>query len=430
MKYRKKAFFPVLLVIAMIFSFAGCTSAAAGGEPSAQPSPSATVSPEPQRKSYEGQLEALDKTEIIPDAMGKILQSPFAVGDAVQKGDLLYVLDDNGLTDSIATAKISVEKAELSLKTANNSLADLKVYAPCGGILEDFDLRAGERVNATTLGEIVNEDQIIATVPFNAQQAAQIKVGDRATLSSSLHMAELSGTVTLVYDQTEARQDGSVLRNVEIRADNPGGFVSGSSVGAQVETPDGAVSSALPGMAVCGEATPLVSRASGYAGTIYAKSGQRVDKDQLILEIENDNLTATAKRAALERESLLIKLRSLQQNLASCTIYSPMTGVVTEVKKSAPNSITSDSSGIMTVSDISKLVLKIEVSEDDLNRFGEGTSVTLKTDSAQYPELTAAVTEVSPTGRSDNGVLVYPVTITADNPDSLMPGTRATVVLP
>jgi multidrug efflux pump subunit AcrA (membrane-fusion protein) len=234
----------------------------------------------------------------------------------------------------------------------------------------------------------------------------------------------------MVYDQAVAREDGSVLRSVEIRAANPGGFVSGSSVGAQVVTSGGAVDSALSGTAVCGEATRLVSQASGYAKAIYAKNGQRVEKGQLILEIENDNLAATARRAALDKQSLMIKLNSLQEDLASCTIYSPMSGVVTEAKKSAPDSITSDSDSIMTISDISKLVLKLSVSEDDLKNFAEGTVLTLKTDDVRYPELAAAVTEVSQTGRSDNGALVYPVTVTADNPSSLMPGAQATVILP
>lgn len=429
MKY-KKTIILALLALTAAGVLAGCTSAAADGTSSPQPSVSAEASPALSQTVYEGQLEALEQAEIIPSATGKILRSPFAVGDRVSEGDLLYEIDDNGLSDSIATTRISVEKAEISLQTANDNLADLKVYAPADGILEDFDLQTGERVNASTLGEIVDDGQIIATVPFNASQAAQIAAGDAATLTSSLHMTELSGTVTVVYDQVVAREDGSVLRNVEIRAKNPGGFVSGSTVGAQVATAGGAVSSALSGTAVCGEEIPLVSHASGYAKAIYAKSGQRVNKGQLILEIENDNLAATAKRAALDKESLLVKLNSLQEDLASCTIYSPMSGVVTEVKKSAPDSITSDSDGIMTVADVSKLVLKLDVGGDDLKSFAEGAALTLKTDDAQYPELTATVTEVSRTGRSDNGVLVYPVTVTADNPDGLMPGTRAMVVLP
>lgn len=419
-----------LLAVLLAVSVAGCSSSAPAADTQTDESAASTdIIQTSQSKTYVGVLQAESQTQVIPSATGKVLQCPVSVGDRVEQGDLLYQVDDNGLSDNIATTQNSIAKANISLQLANENLADLKIYAPCDGILQDFTVQQGQRVSATQIGAVVDESVLVATVPFNAQQAAQIAVGDTATLVSSLHMTSLSGKVTMVYDATIARDDGSVLRNVEIEAVNPGGFVSGSSVSAQVQTTDGLLSCALSGTAVCGKSSPLVSHGSGYAKTVSVKNGKQVKAGELILELENDTLVATARRAVLDRDNLMIKLNSLQADYADCFLYAPAAGVVIEKTKDALDSITSESESILTIADISRLTLSLTVEEGDLSSFPLGSTLLITTDNAEYPQLSGIVTNVDTQGQSNNGVLFYPVTITVDNPDALLPGTQATITI-
>lgn len=416
----------VLLAILLAFSVAGCSASGQETDTKAATPAGSIVQTQPE-KTYVGLLQAQNETQIIPSATGKILQSPCAVGDPVSKGDLLYLIDDNGLADSIATTQNSVAKANITLQLANENVADLNIYAPCDGILEDFTVQQGERVSASQIGTVVDEKTIVATVPFNTQQVSQIQVGDTATLISSLHMTSLTGTVTMIYDATVAREDGSILRNIEIEAENPGGFVSGSTVGAEIQTAGGVIASALSGTAICGKSSPLVSHGSGYAKTVYAKSGKQVQAGELILVLENDTLVATARRAALDRDNLLIKLNTLQADYADCSIYAPISGVVIEKTKDAPDSITSQSDSIMTIADISQLSLSLAVEEADLSFFSPGAVISMATDDTAYPQITGVVANVNTQGQSNNGILLYPVTITVSNPGQLMPGTQVTI---
>lgn len=95
------------------------------------------------------------------------------MGDTVSAGTLLYQIDDNGLSDTIATTKNAIAKSNIALSTAQENLDNLTVYAPASGILHNFTLKTGERVNASKIGDIVDESRLVAKVPFNEAQKAK-----------------------------------------------------------------------------------------------------------------------------------------------------------------------------------------------------------------------------------------------------------------
>lgn len=376
--------------------------------------------------TYFGTLEPLSETQIIPDARGRILESPYEVGDSVSQGDLLIRIDDGGLGDNIELTRNSLARIDLAILANQRSLADLKVYAPADGVLRGFTVKQGDRVSATKLGEVVSEDVITATVPFSAAQTQAIAVGDSATLSSPQHMATIPGTVSFIYDGKKQTTDGSILYDVEIRAANPGGFAVGTPVSAEVATSAGTFASPVLGPTEA-KSTSLMSRGSGYAKAVYAREGQKVKAGQLVLEIENQSLETTAQRSLLDRRDLEIKLRTQQEDLDACAICSPVSGVVTKKSYGAYDNITSTSQSVMTVANIERLTLRLQVYDRDVSSVQAGAELALTTDSDEYPEIKGTVASVDPAGKIVNGEKKHLVEITIDNACGLLPGGQAGV---
>jgi len=423
-----KKIMPLFLIIGVVsFSLAGCSGKA---EKTQNTTTASTKQEESTVKSnsYTGTLKAAHETKVIPKAKGQIIESNFNVGDKVNEGDLLFLIDDNGLSDTISTTRNSIAKSDLSIATANENLTNLKIFAPASGILHNFNLKVGERVNASKIAEVVDEQTLIAKVPFNESQLSKISIVDQASLTSSEFMASTTGTVTRIYDSRESTIGGSVLRNVEITAYNPGGFKTGLMVNAVIETSSGIVTSPASGEVENSDTTPVVSRGSGNVKSVYVKDGQSISVGQLILEIENSNVNATLQRANLDRNDLDIKLRGLEQDFTDLKISAPTSGKITAKSKNKLDNITSNSESIMTISDINSLILNIDVNENDRSNIKEGADITLKVNDENSSKIIGKVTSVSKTGKLSGGSKIYPIEITVDNKNNLiMPNTSVSI---
>lgn len=328
-------------------------------------------------QEYFGTLSAESKTEVIPEGKGEIEEASFEVGDKVKKGQLLYRLKDSGIADSIATTKNSITKADISIQTAQTNVNDLSIYAPASGILREFSIKNGERVNAATIGKIVDENKIIASVPFTASGRDKIKIGNSATVTSDDYMVSLSGTVTAVSDSRNGSVGGIAVYNVEITLSNPGGISDGMTAAAVVHTSSGDVESASVGSFKDADYTAVISRQSGNAAAVYAENGDYVKKGQLLVKIQNDNVTSTLEKARLDRSDLDIKLARLNDNYSKLFIYAPADGTVIKKSKEVHDSIASTKDSVVTIADLTTLTAKISADEDVVKKIKTGDSVKL-----------------------------------------------------
>ncbi len=376
----------------------------------AQPSPEQAAS----ETVYSGVLEAASSAGVYADATGQILTCTADEGSYVSAGQVLYTLDGNGIEDDIATASRSLEKAKITLSTAQKNVDDLKVYAPASGILKDFTLKTGERVNTQTIGIIADESRYVARVPFTSDQLASISTGAAATVICDDMMSSMNGRVTRIYAERNTSVMGADLYDVEITGANSGGLPEGMAVSAEINGEQ----SPLPGYIDEASSAALVSRGSGNAKAVYYKEGDYVKAGALVVDVENDNTTASLRRAELDAADAQTRLDSLNADKAKLTIKAPISGVVTEKKKSERDTVSSKSDSIMTISDISSLTAEISVADDDA--FGglyEG--MTLSADCGGYGTASATVESIDTETKT--------VTVRIVNTNNMPAGTIAAV---
>ncbi len=406
---NKKRLIIISLCAALAVSLTGCKK-----EEEASAPEETNDEIQAQEFFYRGTLLPVRSAEVYADKTGQIELCEAEVGDSVIEGQLLYKLDENGLYDDIDAARNSLEKSRISLATAQKNVDDLKVYAPASGILKDFDVKAGERVNTQTVGIIVDEANFTARVPFTAAQLEGISVGSTAEVTCDDTMGTVSGIVKRIYSQRNSSVPGAELYDVEISGKNLGGLTVGMAVSAQVN----GIQSPITGTITEGTTTAVVSRGSGYAHKVNYEEGDYVKRGALIIDIENVNTSSALERAEIDVDDSQRRLNSLLDDEKKLKIYSPMSGVVTQRKKGERDTIASKSDSIMTISDTSILRTDITVSDSEaLAKLSEGENIGL--DCGDYGKVSALITDID----SETGVVSLSVT----NDIGIAPGTVAAI---
>lgn len=194
---------------------------------------------------------------------------------------------------------------------------------------------------------------------------------------------------------------------------------------------------------------------------IYKRSKELYDKKVLtISEFENAKAAYEGAKASLEAAKQNVvgsqyglaqsqaSVKEAQDNLAKTTIYSPVDGVVSKLSVEKGERVlgTQQFAGteIMTISDLSKMDVNVDVNENDINRISLGDSSKIEVDAFLGKKFTGVVTEIGSSanvvGTSADQVTNFTVKVrinaesyvallkkTADNPSPFRPGLTATV---
>ncbi len=374
-------------------------------------------------------VEPYERYEIIALVSGDIISSPFEVGDEVKEGDLLYEFDKS-------TASLSIEKQELSLEQSRNSYNNaleeaekLTVKAPCSGVISGIEIKEGKDVQGSaTLATIENTYNLEVDLPFNYSQVSQIYVGDTATVSSSAHMSQITGTVKHVAANPTTQADGTMLYNVTISLTNPGALSAGLSVGGEIK---GMIS---PGSGVLknGDTEKVNAEVAGEVTRVYVENGDYVNKGDVLFTLKSDSVTNSIKNSDLQYRSSSLSLQETRDGLEDYSLTSPINGTVLTKNKKAGDTIDRNSSTqtLMVVADISKLKFVLSIDELDISKVEVGQEVKVTCDALEGEVYYGEITNVSVEGTSTNGVTVYEAEVVVAEPGNLRPSMNidATVV--
>lgn len=119
------------------------------------------------------------------------------------------------------------------------------------------------------------------------------------------------------------------------------------------------------------------------------------------------------------------RLASVQATLDLVRIAAPFTGTVTQVDSQVGDLVNAGSAAFR-VDNLSRLLVKVQVSEVDINRVEVGQGVLLTFDAIMDKEYAGVVTDIASSGTSSGGAVNFTVTIEVANPDEdIRPGMTA-----
>jgi len=137
----------------------------------------------------------------------------------------------------VQSAKLSLKQKQDAVQTAKDALNDYYVYAPFSGTLSVVDVQKGDNASSgSTIATIISQDKI-ADMTLSESDIANIKVGDKATLTfDAIEDLTITGRVTEV-DPVGTASSGVVSYGLEIAFDTDSAKVKpGMSVSATIIT--------------------------------------------------------------------------------------------------------------------------------------------------------------------------------------------------
>jgi HlyD family secretion protein len=121
------------------------------------------------------------------------------------------------------------------------------------------------------------------------------------------------------------------------------------------------------------------------------------------------------------------RIAAAEATLKLAHIEAPFDGVITEVNvKPGDNAVANQQA--FRIDDLSRLQLNVRVTEVDINRINTNNTVNVTFDAIQGREYRGVVTQVSSIGTVNQGIVEFLVTVELDEPDHLVkPGMTAAV---
>jgi membrane fusion protein, multidrug efflux system len=208
-----RLFFPTILIVVVSLGCAGCKKQEAGGPP-----PNFAVQvvavearrqPISESLSLVGTLAANEMVEIKSETDGMVAEINFKEGERVEKGRLLFKLDESKLAASLAEAEANFKvhqsnfersrelvkeklispqeydqisaqfhASEATVELKKQQLKDTRIYAPFAGIMSGRQISPGQVISRNTqLTWIVDLDLVKAEFNVPERFLSQVRIG-------------------------------------------------------------------------------------------------------------------------------------------------------------------------------------------------------------------------------------------------------------
>ena len=372
--------------------------------------------------SGSGTIAAANTYTVNTLVSGTVLTADFAVGDTIEKGKVLYTIDNFNAANSVEKARLSLDQAQRNYEDAVDAQY---VRSTIGGTLASYKVAVGDVVNAgQEVATVRDASTLLLTLEFPAADAANFTVGQAAQVTLDGTFEAVSGTVRSVSGADALSSGNLLVRTVTIAVNNTGSLTAAQAATASVN----GVSALASAKFSYQNEQSITASTGGTVTALCVKEGSSVSADTALVRISGKELTKQVQNASDNLRSAQMSMEDTEDQLNNYTITSPISGTVIskEVKAGDTVSNTAGSTSLCTIYDLSYLQMKVNVDELKILSIKEGQSVTITADAISGRTFTGVVTSVSKAGTTAGGTTTYPVTIRIDDTGDLLPGMNAT----
>ena len=417
-----------------------------------------------------GNLEPLLDVEVKSNVEGEVVRLLVKDGDPVNAGDILVELDPEIYKEEQKQAKADVDAAEAQLMQAKLNIELKKERLNSELTQKEAAVKIAqanlETVKATTITQVSNaETNLQATLNELDQDKIALEQANIALEQAKLTLAEYETTlesskVTLDTSKSEFDRNKALyeeeLVSKQALEDAESRYVSSDSqyknANKRVESQQKTIDSQK--RTILARKTGIKTRESQLSyqqlnldnlKTMRKKTEEesqiRLDNastqlQELKLTIENEKLLTEQSKVSADANLLRRQstLKNQEERLEWTVIKAPMSGTVTQLVIEEGEIVTSGRSAfsqsppIMTIADLSKMVVKTFINEVDMERLEEGQTANIKIDAFQTHRFTGNVYEISPSGQQQDNIISFEVMIEVnDSSGNIRPGMSADV---
>jgi len=371
-----------------------------------------------------GNINPAVRKEIQTLANGIVDMVCVKEGQFVNKGDLILTFQNEEESSAVNQAKLDVLLEEEKLRDLKADLKNLKIFAPVSGYVKELEDNIGKELSkGQTFATIENTKKMETTALYNKSQVNKIKVGDSAEVFLLDNLTSVEGTVIKINEAPEA-DSGGILYGVRIELVNPGGLASGMDVQVTVKNEVGDFPAVKNSQLEVKEPYNIELQVGGILQKVYVSEGDYVNQGDLLAKLENDDLKLQIKQQELKYEQSQLKLKERLTNLEDTAVYSPISGVVTQVNVTEGENVR-EGTVVAVVSDLANYEVVVPIDELDISKIKNGQQAKVEVEASSKKIYNAEVTDIALEGTTTGGVTAYDVTLSLKESEGLKPGMTA-----
>ena len=347
-----------------------------------------------------GTTSARNQTNVLAEAEGTLTDLRVSVGDAVKAGDILAVMTNADLDDTITDLEFDLWELDDQILSTSAGSKVTTIEAPAAGRVVAIYAEAGDDALAVFRREgalaIISTDGRMKVELRDVDTSSGVSLGEKLTVTGETFIAE--GTVVDLTRQgtslTLTIQDDSLPMGEKVTVARQNGVSLGTST-LEVNKP----------MAV-----------SSYGGTIESVKvsvGDKVKRADTLFKLTDSPLTLKIENLRLQREAAAKSLEEAKQQRENLIVVAPCDGTIATLSISEGDEI---SSGAMLCSILEgeDMNLTIAVDELDVVEVEVGQKVKITVDALSDAEMDGEVYKIAPVGSNSGGVTTYDVELTFD----------------
>ena len=361
-----------------------------------------------------GTTSARNQPNVLAEADGTLTDLRVSVGDEVKAGDILAVLTNDEIDDTITDLEFALWDLDAQITETRSGSKVSSIEAPVAGRVVAIYAKAGDDALAVFRREgalaVISTDERMKVELTSAEGALGLSLDEKVTVIGDHIYAE--GTVVeLTRQGTQATitvMEDDLPMNKDYDGDGKADMIMGRAV--EVRNADNQI---------IGEGTLEPNKpmaVSAFGGTITyvdAILGSKVGRTERMFRLTDSPLTLTIEELRLQREASAKELEEAKQQRENLIIVAPCDGTVATLDVEEGDEITSGTliGSILQGEDMN---LTIAVDELDVVQVEIGQPVSITIDALSSLELTGEVYKIAPVGNNSGGVTTYDVELTFD----------------
>ena len=373
--------------------------------------------------SAAGTIALVSQRSVVLGAAGAIDDVLHEVGDLVEAGEALLVVDTNDL-------ERAVRNAELNVASIQNQIDQLMEPATGAEIaLAEAALKQAQESREDILAG-PSEEEIAAAqsnlsaawAKYNELQAGPSQA-ELTQLSANLEKAQITlAEAQRAYDQVSWQNNsgtssqGAALQSATIDYESAKAAYEQSVAAADASELQSALSSAQSAQVQLD-----ALRNSPTDAEIAAAEAEVVEAQSNLAELLAGATEIELVSLDISLEQALLNLEVAHSALTDATVVAPIAGTLLTIDANIGEHY-AEGAVVATVADTQLLELTINVAEVDISKIEVGQKATIELDALAGQSFSGAIAQIAPSSDASASIVSYPVTIRLD--DASLAGVR------
>ena len=382
--------------------------------------------------SAAGNLALSEEQQVVVEVSGIVSELHVKVGDVVEAGDLLVVLDSQAAERAVEQALLNVAAAQYDYNDQLDGADPLDISAA------EATLRSAQENLADVMAGPSQQEIAAAQSSLAAAQASYADLQSGPTgaeltqLATSMRKAEVAvAEAQTAYDQIAWQNSAGMTSQAATLQSATLDYEDAKAAYEQATAPATASDqqSALSNIQSAQEQLDALIE-QPTAGQIADAQAQVASAESSLNQLQAGGDAAAVETARAQLAQAQLDLDNAVADLANTELRAPMIGTILSLDLTRGQQVSSGTTAA-TMADVTLLELTVNVAEVDIEQVTVGQPAEIALDALPGQSFAGMVSQVAPASDPDSSVVNYPVTIqlTDDNLRGVRAGMTAVATL-